>query len=80
MKLFILCAFDMARDIQITPKRIEYAKEKEAELYESLNEIVLKKHDEIKEIIGESVEKMKQNVPNLISEHEFTCKYFIKYY
>ncbi len=45
--MFILSAFEMAREMQITPKRLDYARMKEAELYESLMKIAEKKQDEM---------------------------------
>lgn len=49
--MFINSAFDMARDISITPKRVSYARAKEEELFRSLMDIANRKQEEIKEVI-----------------------------
>ena len=54
--MFINSAFDMARDINVTPKRISYARSKEAELFQSLISIANKKQEEIREVIRNTIE------------------------
>lgn len=62
LRMFILTAFDMSRDILITPKRLLYAKDKENELYEQLMIIAKEKQEEIKSIIQNTIEQMKDNL------------------
>ena len=45
----------MQRDMIVTPKRIEYAKTKEAGLYEALMEIASNKQEEIRQLILETI-------------------------
>lgn len=71
MRKFILFAFDMAREIQITPRRITYAREKEAELYESLMAIASRKQDEIRNVISDTIAKMKDDLLEKAGSHEF---------
>nr|XP_053638316.1 dual serine/threonine and tyrosine protein kinase-like [Cherax quadricarinatus] len=71
MRKFILFAFDMAREIQITPRRISYAREKEAELYESLMAIASSKQDEIRVVISDTVDKMKVDLLDKAAAYEF---------
>lgn len=71
MRKFILYAFDMAREIQITPRRISYAREKEAELYESLMDIASRKQDEIRTVITETVTKLKEDLLDTAAAYEF---------
>ncbi|KAK7078735.1 hypothetical protein SK128_020487 [Halocaridina rubra] len=71
MRKFILYAFDMAREIQITPRRINYAREKEAELYESLMAIASSKQDEIRNVILETIENMKDDLLERSANYEF---------
>ncbi|XP_071546873.1 dual serine/threonine and tyrosine protein kinase-like [Panulirus ornatus] len=71
MRKFILYAFDMAREIQITPRRISYAREKEAELYESLMAIASSKQDEIRNLIIDTVAKMKDDLLDKAAAYEF---------
>ena len=74
MRMFILYAFDMAREIQITPRRIFYAKEKENELFESFMTIASKKQDELKQVITKTVEEMKEDLLERAELHEFKRK------
>ncbi|XP_071961040.1 dual serine/threonine and tyrosine protein kinase-like [Antedon mediterranea] len=62
MNMFITTAFDMAREIQITPKRIDYARQQEEELYKKLLEIASQKQEEIKHLISETISKMKESL------------------
>lgn len=70
--MFILSAYDMTWDLQITPKRIEYAKQREAELYSSLMGIANRKQEEIKQLITETIDFMRSDILNQAANHEFT--------
>uniref|UniRef100_T2MBP0 Dual serine/threonine and tyrosine protein kinase n=1 Tax=Hydra vulgaris TaxID=6087 RepID=T2MBP0_HYDVU len=65
--MFINSAFDMARDINVTPKRIAYTRSKEAELFQSLINIANKKQEEIREVIRNTIEVLS---PQLQQEAE----------
>lgn len=56
LRSFVLSAFDLTWDMITTPKRFEYAKQKELELYNSLMGIANLKQDEIKLMIRETVD------------------------
>ena len=56
--MFINVAFDMARDISITPKRIVYARAKEDELFRSLMDIANRKQEEIRDVIHGTIESL----------------------
>ncbi|MCL4122840.1 UNVERIFIED_CONTAM: hypothetical protein GTU68_035465, partial [Idotea baltica] len=71
MRMFILYAFDMAREIQITPRRIHYAKEKENELFENLIQIASVKQDEIKDVIMDSLSHSRQDLLQKAAHYEF---------
>ncbi|XP_012278453.1 dual serine/threonine and tyrosine protein kinase isoform X2 [Orussus abietinus] len=58
----ILSAFDMAREIQITPKRIQYVQQKETELYSNLLNVVSEKQEELTEMIQTIIQEMKDNL------------------
>eukprot|EP00794_Sanderia_malayensis_P006801 gene6801-7568_t len=58
LAMFIEAAFDMARDITITPKRLAYAHAKEEELFHSLMDIANKKQEEMKEVIHDTIETL----------------------
>lgn len=69
LRMFIMTSFDMTRDMLITPKRIEYAKQKEQQLYVSLMEIANKKQEEIKNIITNTIASMRDE----LLEEAATC-------
>ncbi|NXM82487.1 DUSTY kinase, partial [Oenanthe oenanthe] len=62
LNIFINQAFDMQRDLQITPKRLEYTRRKESELYESLMGIANRKQEEMKDMIVETLGSMKEEL------------------
>uniref|UniRef100_A0A8C4R7A6 Dual serine/threonine and tyrosine protein kinase n=1 Tax=Eptatretus burgeri TaxID=7764 RepID=A0A8C4R7A6_EPTBU len=72
LDLFISHAFDMARDLQITPRRLEYAQAKEAELYQSLLEIASQKQEEIRDMIVLTMERMRSEMLQAAAEMELT--------
>lgn len=65
-------AFDMQRDLQITPRRLEYTREKEAELFTSLMAIANRKQEEMKEMIVETLSTMKEQLLEDAANLEFT--------
>lgn len=77
LETFILTAFDMARDMMVTPRRLEFAQQKENDLYNSLMDIALKKQDEIRRIISETISDIREGLLDKAAEHEFTGKYMI---
>ncbi|XP_039310782.1 dual serine/threonine and tyrosine protein kinase isoform X2 [Solenopsis invicta] len=62
LRKFILSAFDMARKIQITPRRIQYAQQKENELYASLMKVVNEQQVELTELIQCIIQEMKDDI------------------
>lgn len=71
LDLFINQAFDMQRDLQITPRRLEYTREKEGELFSSLMAIANKKQEEMKEMIVETLASMKEQLLEDAANLEF---------
>uniref|UniRef100_A0A8C6TAF4 Dual serine/threonine and tyrosine protein kinase n=1 Tax=Neogobius melanostomus TaxID=47308 RepID=A0A8C6TAF4_9GOBI len=69
--LFINQAFDMQRDLQITPRRLEYTREKEGELFNSLMAIANRKQEEMKEMIVETLSSMKEQLLDDAANLEF---------
>ena len=53
--MFINTAFDIARDISVTPRRIAYARSKEEALFRSLLEVANNKQDEIRDVIRSAI-------------------------
>ncbi|XP_049893470.1 dual serine/threonine and tyrosine protein kinase [Epinephelus moara] len=72
LDLFINQAFDMQRDLQITPRRLEYTREKEGELFNSLMAIANRKQEEMKEMIVETLGSMKEQLLEDAANLEFT--------
>uniref|UniRef100_A0A673C8H1 Dual serine/threonine and tyrosine protein kinase n=1 Tax=Sphaeramia orbicularis TaxID=375764 RepID=A0A673C8H1_9TELE len=72
LDLFINQAFDMQRDLQITPRRLEYTREKEGELFTSLMAIANRKQEEMKEMIVETLSSMKEQLLEDAANLEFT--------
>lgn len=62
LRLFVLSAFDLTWDMITTPKRFEYAKQKELELYNSLMSIANLKQDEIKLMIRQCIDEADEEV------------------
>ncbi|XP_025163734.1 dual serine/threonine and tyrosine protein kinase isoform X2 [Harpegnathos saltator] len=62
LRKFILSAFDMARKIQITPRRIQYAQQKENELYANLLKVVNEQQETLSELIQFNIEDMKDDI------------------
>ncbi|XP_069798099.1 dual serine/threonine and tyrosine protein kinase [Narcine bancroftii] len=62
LDIFINQAFDMQRDLQITPKRLEYTRDKENELYQSLMSIANRKQEEMRNMIVETLSSMKEEL------------------
>lgn len=72
LDLFIIQAFDMQRDLQITPRRLEYTREKEGELFCSLMAIANRKQEEMKEMIVETLSSMKEQLLEDAQNLDFT--------
>ncbi|GAB6033476.1 hypothetical protein CHUAL_013361 [Chamberlinius hualienensis] len=71
LRVFIHAAFDMARDLLVTPKRIDYAKKKENELYNTLLEIANEKQEEIKDLIVETITSTKSDLVQQAVKYQF---------
>ncbi|XP_074600553.1 dual serine/threonine and tyrosine protein kinase-like [Brevipalpus obovatus] len=71
LRMFVMAAFDMTRDMMITPKRIEYAKQNEYHLYNSLMAIANRKQEEIKDIISETINSLKDELIDEAANYKF---------
>ncbi|CAG9759907.1 unnamed protein product [Ceutorhynchus assimilis] len=72
LRKFILFAFDMAREIQITPKRILYAQDIELKMYTTLMKIASEQQEEITNIIQRTLLDMKSNVAEVLEGYNFS--------
>ncbi|KAJ3639900.1 hypothetical protein Zmor_003270 [Zophobas morio] len=66
LRRFILSAFDMAREIQITPRRIRYAQDIELQLYKKLMKMSSEQQEEITGIIQRTLQDMRSNVSEVL--------------
>ncbi|KAJ1138134.1 hypothetical protein NDU88_004525 [Pleurodeles waltl] len=71
LEFFINQAFDMQRDLQITPKRLEYTRQKENELFESLKSIASREQEGMKDMIVETLNNMKDELLEDAANMEF---------
>lgn len=70
---YIFTAFDMTWSLNYSiPKRLEYARRKEAELYMSLMSIANRKQEEIRQLIGEMMDFMREDILNQAANYIFT--------
>ena len=69
--MFITTAFDMARDMVITPRRLDYAREKEEDLYKALMESASRKQEEIKDLILSAISSLTPDVLKEVEELKF---------
>lgn len=58
----------MAREIQITPRRILYAQAREAELYRTLMNIASEKQEEITRLIQVTLQEMRSNISEVVQD------------
>ncbi|XP_071491292.1 dual serine/threonine and tyrosine protein kinase-like [Diadema antillarum] len=72
MNLFITTAFDMQRDIMVTPRRIEYARQRETELFDSLKDLTNQKQEQLRHLIQKTVADMTENLLEQAGNYQFT--------
>ncbi|CAH0731441.1 unnamed protein product, partial [Brenthis ino] len=67
LQQFILASFDMARELQIVPKKIQYVARQEQQLYETMNEKFSQgeKKRELLQIMQEVLEEMRSEINNM---------------
>lgn len=68
----MLSVFEFIRDRSITPIRIEYARDKEAELFKKLLEVALNKQEEIRLLIATTIEDLRDEILNKCATFEFS--------
>lgn len=72
-----MSAFDMARDMLITPKKLAFAREKEEELFKSLIKISAAKTNEIRDMIGITIAENHERLIEKAINYEFLGLYFL---
>lgn len=67
LQQFILASFDMARELQVVPKKIQYVAKQEQQLYDTINEKFTAgdKKQELLQIMQEVLQEMKSEVNNM---------------
>ena len=68
---FINFAYDLARDMVVTPRKLEYAREKEQVLFDSLNSLASMKQDELKILINNSIDMHRESILNAARQYQF---------
>lgn len=69
--MFITTAFDMARDMVITPRRLDYAREKEQDLFKALMDSASRKQEEIRDLIHSAISSLTPDVLKEVEELKF---------
>ena len=64
----------------MTPRKIEYAKEKELTLFENLNTLATLKQEELKHIINSAIEANREPILSSVENHEFHDVELVDYY
>lgn len=67
----IYMAHDMARDHQITPQRIQYARDKETVLYQQLVDLSSRQASEIKELVMQTVREKEDEIVTAVVNMQF---------
>ena len=70
----ILAAFDLSRDLAITPKRIRYARQREEALYRSLLDLAYNKQVEIRNMIVSTIREIRDEVVKKAANFRFQGK------
>lgn len=71
LQTLILYAHDLARDVLVTPKRIQYSRTKEEELYTQLIDLASKKQSEIKELVHQAIADVTDQIIREICQMNF---------
>ena len=71
LQTLILYAHDLARDVLVTPKRIQYSRTKEEELYTQLIDLASKKQSEIKELVHQAIADVTDQIIQEICQMNF---------
>ena len=71
LKQFINFAFEVARDMMVTPRKIEYARDKEQVLFENLNSLASIKQEELKNLINNAIEINRESIMEAAKNFEF---------
>jgi len=61
----------MSRDMLVTPRKLEFAREREGELYESLMQMALLKQDERQNLSATTISGMRDELLEKATDYEF---------
>ena len=76
LQAFITVAFDLSRDVQVTPVRLDFAQSKEQRLFDQLMAIADKNQTEVRTIIKQVVHEMQGDVIEAASQYDFIGLYY----
>ncbi|XP_043188309.1 dual serine/threonine and tyrosine protein kinase-like [Amphibalanus amphitrite] len=71
LRAFILSAFDMAREIQITPRRLQYARQTEAELFSSVMAIADSNQLHMSQMVNRACVSMRDELLSQAAMYQF---------
>ena len=71
LRTFICAAFDMARDVQVTPRRLDYARKRENALFCNLMEFATREQEKIRHLITESIDNLTPSILEKAENFEF---------
>jgi hypothetical protein len=74
---FILSAFDWARQVQVTPLRLEYVQQKEYELFNRLLAFANKKQEEIRLLISQTMIEMREELIRAAVDYDIFRKFLL---
>ena len=66
-----MTAFDLARDILMTPKRIEFVRQTESKLFNALMHVAQRNQDHIRILIGQTLVGMREELLEAAKEYTF---------
>jgi receptor-interacting serine/threonine-protein kinase 5 len=61
----------MARDMLVTPRKLEYAREKEQVLFDSLTSLASMKQEELKYLINKTIDTHREAILNAARQYQF---------
>uniref|UniRef100_A0A1I8G620 Dual serine/threonine and tyrosine protein kinase n=1 Tax=Macrostomum lignano TaxID=282301 RepID=A0A1I8G620_9PLAT len=68
---FILLAFDLSRDLMVTPRKIQFAQRQEQQLFDSLCEVADSKQEEMRQLVAATLSGMRESLLTAAAEYQF---------
>lgn len=71
LERFIVYAFEMQRDMLITPKRLDFARTREQELFATLTDLTVLKQEEISDLVATSIASTRDTIMSCLADYDF---------